>query len=795
MALLQLEQVEKFLTLLTGSADSLNTWQLFYDPKDGTKRSDLASTYTAMLKQATPSIKRAENNLQGVYMCINETDGKGRHVENITRIRTLFADFDGQAEPAWPIPPHFVTKRDDTHGHAYWLVSDVDVDEFMYFQRRIAMACDTDLQVIDPARVARVPGTVHLKDPNSPQMYTVTTDNQLQGRYTKQQILDTFILTPEKQAEYDRWCESRQSLGTGSGFDDLETYRRKFTNFLVNSAEPAVQGSGSATLIRVVSYAHDHGLPVNVAQELAWEHYNPRCVPPWQPHEQHHFDAVIERAYRYARNEPGCKTATAAFMDAPPIVPAPPKKKPAEIVRDGDRLGEKDAAIMSPMLTAKSSHYELAQALDGTLYDGRKLIRCKKVWYAFNGKSWAIIDDDVIKSQVQRFYARFKPSDTLVRGIYNSLSDLVNVEHVENGTWLDSGKPAENIICFQNGLVDFTDNTPKMMEHTSNYFTFNEVDYNYNPSATAPMWAKLLNDIFDHDPELIEQLQEWFGYCLTNDTTFQKCAILIGKSRAGKGVITRILTAIVGASNTCSPLLSNITKDSMLHTMSTKSLGLIPDAHSVNKNNADNTVSTVKSIVGNDELSYHMMYKGTQTSRFKIRLVMSTNNMPDFNDASGAFANRMLVFPFIKSFAGREDLTLEKRLAGEIEGIAQWALAGLVRLRKNGRFTEAASGREEKESIKAEMNPISRFTDEVCVLNADAFVIADRLYDSYLLWCKQHHVTAPMSQLRLNKIFKSSDMPVRMVRKRIDGERHYGFEGVNVISFPGLGSVEEKEGA
>tara|TARA_B100000902_G_C27314181_1_gene920228 strand:- start:1004 stop:3370 length:2367 start_codon:yes stop_codon:yes gene_type:complete len=782
------EHAVAFVEQLTGNKDSVCHFQLFYDPKDGSKRRDLARDFAGSLKQAKPTIERAEANLQGVYVCLNETDRKGRETHNITKIRACFADFDNQAEPNWPLPPHFVTKRDDTHGHAFWLVDDIEVDEFMYVQRQIAMSCQTDLQVIDPARVVRLPGTLHLKDPQHPKVYSLVKVNAIGRKYTKQELINGFVLTEQQQLDYRKWCDSRESLGNGTGFEDNQLYRDKYVKFLTEHAEPAIEGSGSATLIRVTSYAHDHGLPLEVAQDLAWEHYNPRCIPPWSEAERGSFDAIIERAYKYARNEPGCRTAQAAFIDAPEIPPAP-KRKVIDIVRTGDRWPKDVGETNWPLMTAKSAHYELAQCFDAMLYDGTNIVRCNKIFYEYSGKSWSVISDDVIKAKIQRMLAKFKPSDTLVRGVLNSLCDLCNVSRVENGIWLSDGKPTDNIVCFNNGLVDLSENKAVMVDHTPNFFCFNELEYDYEPGANCPMWLETLAEIFQHDEVLITQLQEWFGYCMASDNSFEKFALFIGKSRAGKGTVTEMLRNVVGTANIAAPSLSKLTSDSTLAGMVTASVALIPDAHSIHSSKRDDVLSNFKAITGNDPLGYHVMYKGSENTVFKTRFVLSTNNMPEFIDASGALVNRMLVFPFRTSFAGRENFGLKKKLLSEVSGVAQWALEGLRRLRANGRFTEASTGIAERENIKEEMNPIARFIDNVCVVDANAFVSTDRLYDTYLLWCRQRKVGNPLSQNKLTRLLNASDLPIRQGRKRVDGDREYGFSGLNVVQFPAVGDA------
>lgn len=787
---LDLEQIKYFIRILTGDENTPVTWQVFYDVKGALKRDDLAAHFVGTLSQAIPTITRAQAQQCGVYICVNGTDGKGRKIENITKYRAVFADFDGMVQPQWSIMPHLIQQRDDTHGHAIWLCDEITtVDQFRSLQYRIHLAHNTDHQVTDPCRVLRAPGTVHYKDPTNPKMYTITGDGkQVLGndhRYTIAQLEAAFPLSPEQEVILDNWVNSRNSVGFGTGFEDNPVSRDRLIKFLTIMAEPAVQGTGTYSVIRAVSMGFDLGLPLEVTQDIAWVNYNPRCVPPWGDHEKAHFYQTVSNAYEFAKNEPGCRTAKASFATLPPVPPAPAPKTEVELVRNGDRIDNKSARMMTPMLTAKSSHYELAQVFDGVMYDGTNVIRCRKIWYGFNGKSWAIVDDDVMKSAIQKFYSRFKPSDSLTIGVYKVLSDMVNVGSIENGTWLDSGKLANNVVCFKNGLVDLSADYPIVMAHTPNYFTFNELQYDYEPGAICPTWINFLRDIWDFDPMLIEQLQEFMGYCLISDTSIHKFALLVGKSRGGKGVIGGVLRNLVGEANTTAPSLSSLIKDSALHKMSTASVGFIPDAHSVTQSKRDEVLAVLKAIVGGDPIDYHVMYKGTHTSTFKIRLVLSTNGMPEFNDPSGALANRMLVFPFVKSYEGKEDSGLGLRLINECAGIAQWALHGLARLKRNGRYTEALSGLREKECLREDMSPLARFIDDICVADENAFTAGDDLYRIYTLWAKQHNVLHPLSQTKIIRELNSSTLSIVQDRARLTSGSNpvRGFRGLKLVKF------------
>lgn len=781
------DQIRHFIRLLTGDASKPVTWQVYYDPK-GLKRDDLAAQFVATFDQAFTFLTQSQNNQCGVYIGLNGSDGRGRKKSNIVDFRALFADFDNIEQPNWPVKPHFVTQRDTTHGHAFWLVDGITTPEqFSELQRRIALATGSDLQVVDPSRVVRAPGTIHFKDPLNPKQYVITADNTaaVTRKYTVDEIVAGFKLTTEQTATLDKWLNSRDAIGTGSGFSDSPVARQRFIKFLDVMAEPAVQGSGTATVIRVAGYAYDQGLPLEIAQDIMWERYNPRCVPPWGNNEKSHFFEVVERAYHYARNEPGCKTAVASFATMPPV-PAPPAPPSVEeVVRTGDRLSVKDAAAMHPMMNAKAPHYDLAKVFDGLVFDGTKLICCEKIFYAFNGRSWSIMSDSVLRAGLQRFYKSFKPADKLVSGIFACLRDLVNVKNVENGTWLHTGILAKDVVCFKNGLVDLSCNPPRIMPHTPDFFTFNELTYDYNVMADCRNWVSFVDDTFSYDPTLVLQLQEFLGYCLVSDVSLQKFAVFVGKSRAGKGVITNIIRALVGEHNTSAPGLSNFVKDSVLHKLSTASVGLIPDAHSVSSSTREAVLQNFKAIVGGDPMDFHVMYKGVQTAVFKVKLILSTNGMPEFNDPSGALVNRMLVFPFYKSVAGtsKEDSKLGERLLREIPGIAQWALIGLNRLRANGRFTEAETGKQEKQCIAEDMNPMSRFIHDVCVLDKNGFTSNDDLYRTYQLWAKQHEVTHTYSQGKVVREINASPLGIMQDRVRIDGKQVRGFKGLQLLKF------------
>ena len=163
--LIDLAAAARYLTALTGEDDPVVTWQTFDDVKTR-KDSSLAVIRHGSLSGLTSMLSALNQRGAGVYVCISETDRKGREIENVTRLRALFIDVDGTAElpSTWRLQPSIVVQRDATHWHAYWLlVDDQAAADFAAAQVHLACAFLSDESVKDVTRVMRVPGFAHNK--------------------------------------------------------------------------------------------------------------------------------------------------------------------------------------------------------------------------------------------------------------------------------------------------------------------------------------------------------------------------------------------------------------------------------------------------------------------------------------------------------------------------------------------------------------------------------------------------------------------------------------------------------
>ena len=76
--------------------------------------------------------------------------------------------------------------------------------------------------------------------------------------------------------------------------------------WLKNSAKVSVEGQGGdAMAYATAAHLKSFGISEALAFDLMWEHWNPRCVPPWSADEVDHLESKVRNGYAYNTSPPG----------------------------------------------------------------------------------------------------------------------------------------------------------------------------------------------------------------------------------------------------------------------------------------------------------------------------------------------------------------------------------------------------------------------------------------------------------------------------------------------------------
>lgn len=189
-----LDEAEHFLGLLDPPATSF-TFQTFDDDPVRSMRG-LAAVIEGHLghKLLTENYGLGA----GVFVTVNQTDGRGRTKSNIRRVRAVWVEDDSKdaATRTFPIAPSIVVESSPGKRHFYWLVADLwpndrqGAADFDGVMRRMIADHGSDRGVKDISRVLRVPGFLHRKTPATPHPVKLLDANG--RRYTRAEIMAAF---------------------------------------------------------------------------------------------------------------------------------------------------------------------------------------------------------------------------------------------------------------------------------------------------------------------------------------------------------------------------------------------------------------------------------------------------------------------------------------------------------------------------------------------------------------------------------------------------------------------------
>ena len=377
----------------------------------------------------------------------------------------------------------------------------------------------------------------------------------------------------------------------------------------------------------------------------------------------------------------------------------------------------------------------------------------------------------------------FSPTKTKVANVLEATAAEGQLpQSVRPPVWLNRGTNPEaaEIIACANGLLHLP--TRQVLEHTPAFFTLNALDFEYQPDAIDPAeWLNFLNAVWPDDPDAISTLQEIFGLCLTANTSFQKCFLIVGPKRSGKGTIARTLTQLLGAANVVGPTLSSLATNFGLAPLIGKRLAIISDARLSGKADQQVIVERLLSITGEDGLTIDRKFRDGWTGKLDARFLILTNELPRLTNSSGALAGRFVTLKMTNSFYGKEDLGLGARLAPELPSILLWGIEGWKRLIARGYFVPPASSLAAQQELEDLGSPIGAFLRDRCTVGQGLGVRADALYGAWCAWCKEAGRDHPGTVQTFGRDLGSAVPGIAVTQPRsADGSRIRYYDGLTL---------------
>lgn len=196
-----LKMAERFLTLLSEDVEDVFSFQTFDDKKEGLTHPKVLH---GSFEKHRDELLRLNRLGAGIFVTVNQTDGKGRSAENITKVRAIFVDLDGSPlQPVLdgPLPPHIIIESSPGRYHAYWITEGMDLAHFTPIQKNLCKRFNGDPVVCDLARVMRLPGFFHQK--GNP-FFTKIIEESGEQPFSLEKILDAFKIDLSSSKEIEK---------------------------------------------------------------------------------------------------------------------------------------------------------------------------------------------------------------------------------------------------------------------------------------------------------------------------------------------------------------------------------------------------------------------------------------------------------------------------------------------------------------------------------------------------------------------------------------------------------------
>lgn len=495
-------------------------------------------------------------------------------------------------------------------------------------------------------------------------------------------------------------------------------------------------------------------------------------------------------------------------------------------------MGEKFPSPGQPMKVARQLEPDWLNSDDHTL------LHWRGQWMQWRGSHWAEVEDRNIRAELYErlenaYYTEmtrsgpedrpWAPTRSKISDLAEALAAIIHIpETVNPPCWLNPVRLVQTVrdppsiahahtqeeagptmartadradqvyVATANGLLDVTTRT--MGDHTPTFYNLVSVPFEYDPETPLPRkWLEFLNSIWPDDPESVRALQEWFGYVLSGRTDLHKVFMIVGPTRSGKGTIARILGALIGKSNMAGPTLASLGSNFGLSPLLGKPLAVISDARLAGSG-AEKVTERLLTISGEDTIDIDRKYRDVWTGTLPTRIMILSNELPNFGDSSGVIAHRFVVLQMAVSWLGKEKPGLTGELVAELPGILNWSLDGLERLAIQGHFTEPMSSADAVTAMKDASSPMAAFVRDECIVGPDCEVDIDDLYAAWRRWCIAGGHPTPSNKQMFGRDIRSVVPQIHLVRPRGDnGVRPRRYSGIRLRAPYETGNGEDRD--
>jgi putative DNA primase/helicase len=295
------------------------------------------------------------------------------------------------------------------------------------------------------------------------------------------------------------------------------------------------------------------------------------------------------------------------------------------------------------------------------------------------------------------------------------------------------------LMTLANGTLELRSGT--LRGHRREDLITTLVPVTFDPEATCPVWEKFLARVLP-DTDLRRYVQAATGYSLTGDVSEQCLFFLYGKGANGKSTFLNTILSLMGAlGHQASPELL-VAKREMIRDDVAALAGKRFVATIETDEGRTLAEALMKTLTGGDKITARFLYKNSFSFDPTFKIWLAANHKPVVRNNDHGVWRRIKLVPFTEQIREEEkDPHLASKLARELPGILNWALAGLKIWQEEG-LQEPKCVREGTEEYRSESDQLGQFVSECCVIGPAMRVRPAQLYQKYTEWCESRREKA-----------------------------------------------------
>lgn len=405
----------------------------------------------------------------------------------------------------------------------------------------------------------------------------------------------------------------------------------------------------------------------------------------------------------------------------------------------------------APIAKPASKTYRLTELGNAERFADQHGEMCRFVtawnkWLLYDGKRWQVGADervrrlaqdtakslylDAAKAQDQDVAAKLAKwagtscKSSSITAMLKEASALLAIEpeKLDSDPWLFNSNNCT--INLKTGFVQ---------KHNKDDFITKIILIDFLQEATAPIFKNVLNACLDAD--VVEFVQQYFGYCITGSQKEQCLSIWHGTGQNGKSTILNIVSTAFGDyAQTTRPetLMVKYNNQNTSDLAKLKGARLVIAAEGEDGNRL--AESAIKQMTGGEKIQARALYADWFEYVPEFKIVLCTNHKPVIRGTDYAIWRRIRLIPFSVTIPESEqDKDLPEKLQNELPGILKWIVEGAAKWLSYGLQTPEKV-KMATQNYQTEQNVIRNFLDCQCLERPDVSANATDLFQEFEKW-------------------------------------------------------------